>query len=415
MADTMNLQEHKKLGMKPKKLRYDNYLAVADLFRQYGQLTVRDIGDKISLSRTSISKILDSMIKNEDIKLVGKGDSTEAGGKRPDIYVLNDEKGYCICLAFWDKGCEGRIIDLKYNVVVQSVYKSEEMLNDDEIIVHMVDMVHELLEKSKIDSEKIIVISLQSGGIINENGILVQPVKYSNYTRNFQVCQQMQEKLDVEAPIYYDNVSRFSAYYELLNRSDRGIKEIMVISSDGKHAGGAVIESGEFYRGFENMAGEFGHIPVSTSEKMQCDCGNFGCFEVMTSEKYIKKRLKELLVIYPESILLDAAEDFSYYMLFDAVNQKDPLAVDLIDELIGYFQIMLGNAKFFLNPAEIILQGIFAYQCDYFRESLQEIMHNSSFDSNCEITYSDIDYKTSAFTGAALFSFDKYYRQPNRI
>lgn len=369
MFEEMKATE-KKAGMKPKNLRYDNYMAVSDLFRQYGQLTMRDITDRISLSRTSVGKIVNCMIENEDIKLLGKGTSTESGGKRPDIYVLNSQKIYTIGIAFWDMGCEGRMYDLKYNLIHSIFWQTEKAMTDDEVIECMAKMVHRLLDESGTEEKKLYMISLQSAGLINEDGVLVQPVKYSGFSDGFQVVSRMKERLDLDVEIYYDNVSRFSAYYELLNHPERKNREIMVVTSDGIRAGGAVIINGEFFRGFENMAGEFGHVPVSYDGKVKCDCGNFGCFEAMISEKHLRQRMCEMAEECPASELTD---DFSYTRMFDLADQGDALAKALLDEMIRYLQILLGNAKYYLNPAEIILQGIFAYPCDYMRRKITKI------------------------------------------
>lgn len=410
MNEVHQSQQIKVAGKKPKSLRRDNYKAVLDLFRQSGQLTVKEISDQISLSKTSISKILTTMLEHEDIVLVGKGESTEYGGKRPYIYAFNDKKSCCICLTFWERGCEGRIIDLNYRCLTSTTFEQEEMLSEDELIHHLAAAINHLLVSVGVEENRVLVIALGSAGIIDDSGVLVQPMRYCRYGRNFSVVERLKAVLTLDVPIFYDNVSRFSAYYELLNHPERKNGGVMVISSDGKRVGGAMIHNGVFYRGFDNMAGEFGHVTVASGKKLRCDCGDYGCFEAVISEKNMGERLRELAENYPDSLLKEEQESFSYKKLFDAVNADDALAVRLLDEVVEAFRRVINNAKLLLNPAEIILQDVYAYPCDYFRRCLEDILKSGSFQSSCAITYSDVDYVTSTFMGSALFCFDWIYQ-----
>ena len=52
------------------------------------------------------------------------------------------------------------------------------------------------------------------------------------------------------------------------------------IVSDGVGVG--IVVNGELFRGHENMAGEFGHIPLSM-DGPRCLCGNLGCWEAYIS------------------------------------------------------------------------------------------------------------------------------------
>ena len=53
-----------------------------------------------------------------------------------------------------------------------------------------------------------------------------------------------------------------------------------VTVSDGVGVG--IVVNGELFRGHENMAGEFGHIPLSM-DGPRCLCGNLGCWEAYIS------------------------------------------------------------------------------------------------------------------------------------
>ena len=79
----------KNIGAKPIDLRRQNYQSIIQLFRNHPTLAVRDIAQVLSLSKTAITNILNNLTEMNIIHAVGKGESTNQGGKKPEMYALN--------------------------------------------------------------------------------------------------------------------------------------------------------------------------------------------------------------------------------------------------------------------------------------------------------------------------------------
>ena len=62
---------------------------ILELFYHGDNLSVSQIAEKMSLSRTFVSKVIADIEKNGLIRSVGKGDSTLKGGKKPELFVLD--------------------------------------------------------------------------------------------------------------------------------------------------------------------------------------------------------------------------------------------------------------------------------------------------------------------------------------
>lgn len=399
-------------GFQLKKLRQRNTSAIIKMFRESDELTARDISEKISLSRTSINKILGSLQKKNIILDSGKGASTESGGKKPDLFILNASRAYCISLNFSAHFLSGALIDLKLNVRHTTVYTSADPMNREQLIDKLVIIVHELIDNSKIDTADIYAIILQCAGIVDKtHDSLALPINDSNWGIDFPIKKILSEAIDFQPYIFFDNMCRFYGYYELLNDVSRTYKSLIILSTFENNVGGSVLINGSFNRGSHGLVGEFGHFIVERDSEKQCICGNFGCFEKMVSQKTVLENAQKLLSCYPNSTLtqLISANTLCLKDVFFAADRNDPLARVILDEISHYFYLFLYNALFFSDPDEIIIQNLYAHPCNYFQSTLYKKLSQQLLFSNIKVTFSVAEPYRSAHVGAALYAADHYF------
>ena len=68
----------------PRNIKLDNQKLVLSLFRTMTTASVSEISERINLSSTTVSKILAVLQENGLIKSMGKGSSSDEGGKEPE-------------------------------------------------------------------------------------------------------------------------------------------------------------------------------------------------------------------------------------------------------------------------------------------------------------------------------------------
>ena len=124
--------------------------------------------------------------------------------------------------------------------------------------------------------------------------------------------------------------------------------------------GGGVIDHGRMLLGAEGMAAEVGHMVMdSSSNAPQCQCGNYGCLEALTSGLSIARMARERLAsgrigssltgISPDN--LDAGD------VFAAAFTGDALASEIIDQVLHHLSLGLVNLLHLFNPDIIVLGG----------------------------------------------------------
>jgi glucokinase len=116
---------------------------------------------------------------------------------------------------------------------------------------------------------------------------------------------------------------------------------------------------------------------------------------------------------YPDSIIFngDGSGNIDIYRIFDALNKKDKLALEIMNDVINWFGIGISNIILMYDPQIVIIQGIFTKAGDYFLESLREKINKISLFSikrKTEIKYSELG-DNAGVLGAASFVLSKYF------
>ena len=75
-------------GNKPKNIKSNNQKIVLSLLRSSDALSLSEIAAQVNLSKTTITKIVNALMEKGLVHSIGKGSSTEEGGKRPELFAF---------------------------------------------------------------------------------------------------------------------------------------------------------------------------------------------------------------------------------------------------------------------------------------------------------------------------------------
>jgi len=120
---------------------------------------------------------------------------------------------------------------------------------------------------------------------------------------------------------------------------------VVVTVSEGIGAG--ILTNGQLARGFNNMAGEFGHVPLDP-DGPPCGCGSRGCWEVFGSNR-------AALRYYHESS--SYSEGLSFQDLLSLADQGDARAVTALDTMAHYLGRGMRMIVAGLAPERIVVVG----------------------------------------------------------
>lgn len=209
------------------------------------------------------------------------------------------------------------------------------------------------LEELGLEKSKLSGIGMGAPGPVDlENGLIYETpnLGWVNYP--------LRDHLELETglPAVVDNDANIAALGEMWKGAGDGAKDIICVTL-GTGVGGGLISNGDVIHGVNGAGGEIGHITVVPEGGALCGCGKTGCIETIASATGIVRIAKEKLELTDTDSILKEFADLSSKDVFDAANQGDSLAEEVIDYVTFQLGLMLANVSNGLNPEKIVIGG----------------------------------------------------------
>ncbi len=196
-------------------LKSDNRKAVLDFLRSGKESTIADIEDETRISKTTLKKILEYFIKADLVSYAGKGNSTDEGGKKPDLFILNRKYGYVISICITMHDIFSAITDMSNQIVRTDSVQIKKNEPLDKIINHISSITKRYIHLSEEDNERLLGLAIGFPGIADAGrGIGLLAPNYPSWGINIPIKEQLLEILNIDCPIYLENVNRFQAIAE---------------------------------------------------------------------------------------------------------------------------------------------------------------------------------------------------------
>lgn len=394
-------------------IRCHNIRTILELFRRSDTLTVQDITGPARLSKTSVIKILNTLLSGGILETAGKGPSGEEGGKRPLQFAFNANFGYIITVILNTEHILCTFYDLKLKSVSAVSEAVTPSLSYEDTVAKIAGLIETEKANAGIPSDKICGISVGCEGIINsDRGILLHPVHHK-WQNDLPFVQDLKASLSFECPIVLDNDCRNLARMEMIAREDIQLSAAVIFT--GFAIGGCIVSRGKILSGENGLIGEFGHIVMEPESLLTCSCGNNGCFEAVASSG----RLLQLAYEAPEPEETALRQKITAATLqtsdiFSAADAGDAFARRILDVIIKYYSLFIHNVSLMHDIGTVIIQGDFAAAGEYFLWQLKKRVNAYRFHKlhhELHISYSrlrDKGYQESAQKGGANLMLSRF-------
>jgi len=398
---------------KQKSLKKNNRHVVFSFMRDNGSLSIAELSRAVNLSRNTIVKIIGYYEKEGFFTNIGKGDSTEEGGKRPVLYQFNPLARVACGVELTEDNISVVLTDLKGEVIRGTTEKYNWNTPLEEILQRLREIYQELLSENEINEKKVLGIAFGVHGIVDFNtGVLVTSPHNPAWGENINVLEKIREFFPGIA-VYVDNKIRFQAYAELAHGNWGEAKDIIVIDA-GAGAISGVIIGNTLRRGHHYLAGHIGHMVVNPMDEEVCKCGGRGCFEVLISTERLLKRVRTGYAEQRDSVLFSGSSDnpggITALDVFTAANNGDAFSREALDEIIHWFALGLHNIGLMYDPDVIIFHGKYGKAGNYFISEIRKRVNEISLlkvKQPLQIEYSRINEKPGA-RGAAAYVVSEF-------
>ena len=404
---------------KPKNIKFHNQRLVLSLMRQREVISASEIAQKINLSVTTVVKILAVLQENGLIKSMGKGNSTDEGGKKPELFALNETFKHVVAAYVGLDFIQVTVMDLSCHVLADHVHHFTDGKNLERSMQDIADYVLQAVKECGLSPEDICAIPVSFDGIVDtQNGIIYYPIHNSSWGRDIPVLDLLRERLPWGKNVLVNNGCRYLSYGMFLEHPEYKEKNVLAILASDM-TGGCFMEHGTMVEGAHGFMGEVGHVVVHPSyRKRRCMCGRYGCFENMVSTEALQDYAQELGECCGDNSLRGRVlkGEAGHQDIFQAADQGDPFARAVVDRLVEAFENLIHNAALLCDPDLIAIGGVYATPGDYFMGQLRRRIRSQSFfeiGDRLEITCLSMEKEminTKVNVGAALYAVDEYLR-----
>lgn len=331
-----------------------------------GDVSRADLARLTSLTRTTVSDVIQSLIERELVEEIGQS-SAATVGRAPVLVRIHDHGRVVLAVNVSRQLVEGALVSLRGNVISRIVQPRGDCEGP-----ALVDLIIEVVDLLMLTNQRLLIgIGVATPGMIDPtDGHIIRSVDL-NWS-NLPLGRLLQSRYDV--PVIVTNDSHALALSEYLFGEWRGTANMIVLYlAEGIGAG--LILNGRLFTGDGFGVGEIGHLSL-VEHGIPCRCGNRGCLEKAAALPAVLRRAAELAVELPTSRLAQYGHASAPTLddLVEALQDGDPAAQLVAAELSRHLAPVLAALASMLSIHRVVISGPLAALGDALLPFLQQAL-----------------------------------------
>lgn len=219
------------------------------------------------------------------------------------------------------------------------------------ILPDIAETIEKKLVEKNIAKDEVAGIGIGIPGPVNEKGEI--PCAVNLHWGYVDIVGDMERLTGLK--VKAGNDANVAALGELWKGGGTGCHNMIMVTL-GTGVGGGIIINDKIVVGAHGAGGEIGHAHVEDAVTEQCNCGNCGCLEQLTSATGIVRLAKEALAASDlPSVLRDSR--VSAKSVWDAVKEGDALAIQIAERFGTYLGKTLAVFSTVADPEVIVIGG----------------------------------------------------------
>lgn len=310
-------------------IRNINRQHVINTIKQYQPISRAGISRKLSLSRSTVSLIVNALIVENMVIELGTNESTANGGRKGTMLGFNPSSAFGVGIDLQRDGSRIVVTDLDGKVTLNRAFS----YNND--LKTLKAFLKNFLNDLPDEVVKLAGIGISVPSIVKDHSIVVDAPSLG-----WQNCNLAEELSNVtNLKTFVVNDVNAAAFGERWVGQSRQIDNLFYLSI-GSGVGSAIIANGEWVSGADQAAGEVGYL-FDENDIDQHDTyvpGRFGTFE---------KKITSLLT-------------------------AENMTSEICNQLVTQLSVALANICSLLNPEKIIIGGHYQHKLQLLITQIQE-------------------------------------------
>lgn len=299
------------------------------------------------------------------------------------------------------------VVDMRGDVLSQSVIKTETTVTAVEFIKMLADAIKQNIVKAGVEGQ------VRGVGVGAPNGnyytgcIAFAPNLGWAAHESVEFSKLLSEELD-GLPVSLTNDANAAAVGEMTYGIAKGMKHFIMITL-GTGVGSGIVINGEVLYGSDGFAGELGHTCAVRHNGRLCGCGKTGCLEAYCSATGVARTAREWLDSSTEPSLLRQLNAITSKDVYDAAKQGDALALRIFDFTGRILGEKLADFIQFSAPEAVVLFGGLARSREFLEAPILKAMNDNVlplWKGKVELLFSSLKESDAAILGASALAWE---------
>ncbi len=320
------------------EMRGINRSAILEIIRRESPIARTTIAKRLDISLPTVMRIVDQLIEEGFVR--PHGETEWSGGRRRPLLEFNSHGNVVLGVDMGGTKLYGALSEISGRIIAESEVDRQGAEGEDcyKLLVKLID---DLLACPELKGRRVRGIGVGAPGITRHREGVVKWAYALNW-RDFPLKERLHKRYKL--PITVDNDVNLAALGELWFGVGQDAQN-MVLITIGAGIGAGIIVDGTLYRGYHEASGEIGHM-IPGREFLGKRYEDFGVLESLASVTGMIEKL-------PKS----AAANRSAEAVFEAASRGQAWGRTVLDDVIDYLAIAIGNVSVMLDPELIVLGG----------------------------------------------------------
>ena len=330
-------------------------LAILDVIRKSGPVTRTEISKVTKLNIVTVSNYVNNYIDKNLI--IERGFDVSTGGRKPTLVELNAKMGNVIGIDVGPVNMVAVITDLT-NTVVGKTKRPRPNGPMSEVITSSIEMVYEIMEKTKVDKTKIKGVGLGVSGVIDS---IAGTIRDTDPTRgrttgSYSSVKSLVQK-EFNIPTFVGNDATVAAFGEKRLGLEQEIDDMLYVYSD---VGCGIIIKGEIYCGAGGSAGEMQltadnpDLPLPDKDPSYLRPWGVDLGITQEARKILSKEKTDSKIM---DLAGDDLDNITPDIIIEAAKGKDKIATEIIENAGANLGIRIAYLVNLFNPEVVVIGG----------------------------------------------------------
>lgn len=181
------------------------------------------------------------------------------------------------------------LLDLNFHIKDKEILNTRSFMEKEQLILGIVHSVNRFIKYNNLSKAEILGLGLGLPGPINAKEGIVHFFPNIPGWKEVRLRDILRSRIGL--PVSLDNDAKLMTLAEYKLGAARGFQNVLCMTL-GTGIGGGLVINGKLYRGFNNAAGEIGHLGINENG-LACNCGSSGCLEAYVGNQRIMAEAKK--------------------------------------------------------------------------------------------------------------------------